>query len=494
MILFPRSYRQRLPLSLSIAAVATAVLMALALGLQTLKNLREDQGRNALRLGHAMSDVLIQALRHDDVWLAYSLLRGPERASADATWILVDETGRVFASNRPTRYRVDQRLAEVLPWLPPPAPGQSVASVGATHPNVLTSAIGGPTDSGQDRPRRLLRLPLSTDGTSDGAAVGELIALLSDAPFLARFDEILHGGLLVTTGVLAVLLPLGWVWGRRMAAPLAALAECMTRVGEVDPRALHCPVPQGDSEIGQLGQRFSEMVAALAEQQDLEHQMLQSERLAAVGRVAAGVAHEINNPLGGMLMAIDTFRRRQPADLHAVRLLDLLDRGLQQIQHAVSALLVEARLDGRPLTPQDLEDVRTLARPESAAPGATLTWENGLSGPVPLPANLVRQLLLNLLLNAQQAVDSDGRLAVQIVHAPSDLRIQVENSGEPIPPDRLNRLFEPYPSRRPDRQGLGLWVCYQIVTQLGGTIEAQTDERSTRLRVHLPIGSAADHD
>jgi hypothetical protein len=296
MRLLPASYRRRLPLSLSIAAVATAVLMALALGLQTLKNLREDQARNALRLGHAMSDVLIQALRHDDVWLAYSLLRGPERASADATWILV--AGRVFASNRPTRYRVDQPLAEVLPWLPPPAPGQSVASVGATHPNVLIATSDGPTDSGQDRPRRLLRLPLPTDGASDGAAVGELIALLSDAPFLARFDEILHGGLLVTTGVLAVLLPLGWLWGRRMAAPLATLAECMTRVGEVDPRALHCPVPQGDSEIGQLGRRFAEMVAALAEQHDLEHQMLQSERLAAVGRVAAGVAHEINNPLG----------------------------------------------------------------------------------------------------------------------------------------------------------------------------------------------------
>jgi signal transduction histidine kinase len=494
MRLLPTSYRQRLPLSLSIAAVATAVLMALALGLQTLKNLREDQGRNALRLGHAMSGVLIQALRHNDVWLAYSLLRGPERTSADATWILVDETGRIFASNRPTRYRVDQPLVEVLPWLPPPAPGQSVASVGATHPNVLTVTIGKTADRGQDRPRRLLRLPLPSDGASDGAAVGELIALLSDAPFLARFDEILQGGLLVTSGVLAVLLPLGWLWGRRMAAPLTTLAECMTRVGAIDPRALHCPVPQGDSEIGQLGRRFAAMVDALAEQQDLEHQMLQSERLAAVGRVAAGVAHEINNPLGGMLMAIDTFRRRQPADPHAVRLLDLLDRGLQQIQHTVSALLVEARLDGRPLTPQDLEDVRTLARPQSVAPGARLTWENGLAEPVPLPANLGRQLLLNLMLNAQQAVDPDGRLAVQIVRAPSGLLLQVENSGEPIPPARLSRVFEPYPSRHPDRQGLGLWVCYQIVTQLGGTIEAQADERSTRLRVHLPIDSEADHD
>jgi len=169
-----------------------------------------------------------------------------------------------------------------------------------------------------------------------------------------------------------------------------------------------------------------------------------------------------------------------------------LDRGLQQIQHAVSALLVEARLDGRPLTPADLEDVRTLAQPKSVGSGATLAWENGLAGPVPLPANLVRQLLLNLMLNAQQAVDPGGRVAVQIARARGGLQILVENSGEPIPPERLARLFEPYPSRYPDRQGLGLWVCWQIVTQLGGTIEAQ--ERGTRLCVHLPIVPESDHD
>ena len=490
MTLLPASYRRRLPLSLSIAAVVTAVLMALALGLQTLGNLREDQGRNALRLGHAMADVLVQALRHDDVWLAYSLLRGPERASSDIAWVLVDEQERIFASNRPARYRIDQPLAEALPWLPPSNTGPSAEREG---PALLDSSDIAPapaTQAGHDRPRRLLRLPLSSDGTG----VGELIALLSDAPFLGRFFEILQGGFLVTSGVLAVLLPLGWLWGRRMAAPLATLAECMRRAGEGDLRSVQCPVPQGDSEIGQLGQRFQEMVAALAEKQDLEQHVLKSERLAAVGRVAAGVAHEINNPLGGMLMAIDTFRRRQAADPRTGQLLGLLDRGLQQIQHAVSALLVEARLDSRPLTPQDLEDVRTLAQPKSGDPEATLVWDNGLPGPLPLPANLVRQLLLNLMLNALKAVESGGQVAVQVAPELKALSISVANSGVPMPPDRLDRLFEPYPSRRPDRQGLGLWVCYQICAQLGGTIEAQAGDGITRLQVRLPIGEGPAHE
>jgi len=489
MTLLPVSYRRRLPLSLSIAAVATAFLMALSLGLQTLKNLRVDQGRGAVRLGHAMSDVLVQALRHDDVWLAYSLLRGPEREASDATWVLVDESGRVFASNRPGRYRVDQPLVEALPWLVSVEPGQRAVPAGPADIESADVRIGLTEVAGPDRPRRLLRLPLASDGTP----VGELIALLSDAPFLSRFFEILQGGLLVTVGVLAVLLPLGWRWGRRMAAPLTTLAECMKRVGQEDIRSLQCPVPQGDSEIGQLGQRFAEMVAALAEKQDLEQHMLTSERLAAVGRVAAGVAHEINNPLGGMLMAIDTFRRREPPDARTERLLDLLDRGLRQIQHAVSALLVEARLDSRPLTPDDLEDVRTLAQPKPASSQAVLVWDNGLTEAAPVPANLVRQLLLNLMLNALKAVAPGGRVVVRIALEDKALAIRVENTGEPIPSDRLGRLFEPYPSPRPDRQGLGLWVCYQIVSQLGGTIEARAQDGTTRLSVRLPMGRESAH-
>jgi signal transduction histidine kinase len=267
----------------------------------------------------------------------------------------------------------------------------------------------------------------------------------------------------------------------------------MKRVGQEDIRSLQCPVPQGDSEIGQLGQRFAEMVTALAEKKDLEQHMLTSERLAAVGRVAAGVAHEINNPLGGMLMAIDTFRRREPPDARTERLLDLLDRGLRQIQHAVSALLVEARLDSRPLTPDDLEDVRTLAQPKPASSQAVLVWDNGLTEAAPVPANLVRQLLLNLMLNALKAVAPGGRVVVRIALEDKALAIRVENTGEPIPSDRLDRLFEPYPSPRPDRQGLGLWVCYQIVSQLGGTIEARAQDGTTRLSVRLPMGRESAH-
>jgi signal transduction histidine kinase len=467
------SYRVRLPLSLSVSAITTALCMALAIGLQTLTNLREDQGRNALSLGHAMAAVQVQALRNEDVWLAYSLLRGPEGGAGDAVWILVDAAGRLFASNRPRQYRLDQPLSEALPWLP---------EARATGPEEAPGRII-PVDQGGVR--RVLRLPLDSDGTQ----VGELIALLSDAPYLPRFGEIVIGGLLVTAGVLAIWLPLGWLWGRRMVAPLVQLTGCMSRVGREDARRLHCAVPAGDSEIGQLGRQFSAMLAALAEQEVLKSRMIQAERLAAVGRVAAGVAHEVNNPLGGMLLAIDTYRLAQPLDARTARLLDLLDRALQQIQDAVSALLVEARADTRTLTPQDLEDVRTLAQPRLARSSVPLTWHNTFDGPTNLPAAPVRQLLLNLLLNAIQAARAGGAVAVACATEENVLRIRIENSGQPLPPEQLAHLFEPYPASRPHAQGLGLWVCYQIVSQLGGAIGVESADGLTRFQVTLPLAA-----
>jgi signal transduction histidine kinase len=469
----PASYRLRLPLSLSVAAITTAILMAVALGLQTLDNLREDQRRNALRLRHAMSEVLVQALRHDDVWLAYSLLRGPEHEPADVIWIVVDDRQRIFASNRPRRYRLNEPLADTFPRVSHSGPVPGVDDGQAARPPAVTLP---------DQARYLLRLPLASDGTG----VGELIALLSDAPFLARFHEILLGGSLVTTTVLTILLPIGWLWGRRLATPLAQLAACMGRVGKEDPRRLRCQVPDGDSEIGELGRQFSAMLAALAEKDAVEQQMVQAERLAAVGRVAAGVAHEVNNPLGGMQMAIDTYRRSHSLDQRTAKLLDLLDRALQQIQGSVSALLVEARGVQRPLAPHDLEDVRTLIQPRLANARAVLTWHNRVTDALGLPAAPVRQLLLNLLLNAVAAAQDNGQVRVELTTKGSHLALTIDNTGAPIPAERLAHLFEPYPDARPQSQGLGLWICYQIVSQLGGEIQVSSDENLTRCRVTLP--------
>ena len=464
------SYRVRLPLSLSVTAILTAALMALALGLQTLQNLRQDQIRDAQRLGHAMAALMVEALRHDDVWLAYSLLRGPDRRDAEIVWVAADERGRVLASNQPRRFRLDEPVGEAFPWLAERA-----------APNGLQGTVLEP---GGDAARRLLRIPLYSEGTR----VGELLALLSDAPFLARFREILLGGSLVTAAVLALLLPLGWLWGRRMVTPLVALADCLGRVGRDEVHALDCPNVTGDDEIGQLGRRFTEMLDALAEKAALERRVIQTERLAAVGRVAAGVAHEINNPLGGIVMAIDTYRTRpERMDVQTRDLLDLLERALCQIQGTVSALLVEARADNRSLVAADIDDVRTLVQPRLTRCGTPLTWHNTFSAPTSLPAAPVRQLLLNLLLNALEAAREGGWVRVEVGAADGALRLEVRNRGRPLTAERLAHAFEPYPGPRAAGPGFGLWVCYQIASQLGGEIALDAEGPMTCARVRLPL-------
>jgi signal transduction histidine kinase len=225
----------------------------------------------------------------------------------------------------------------------------------------------------------------------------------------------------------------------------------------------------------------------LREKAALEREMVSSERLAAVGRLAAGVAHEINNPLGGMLLAIDTLRQRGVADGHTERTLALLERGLTQIQDTVSALLVEARRESHSLTVQDIEDTRTLVATQAGERGVRIEWDNGLKEPLALPSTLVRQVAINLLLNGVQSAPRGGRVTAAFRREPQELSITVTNDGEAMDGETLDHLFEPYYTRREGGTGLGLWVTYQIVRQLGGEIRAGSSEDDTRFLVTLPL-------
>jgi len=467
------SYRVRLPLSLAIVVAVTAAVLSVVIAYQTYVNISVEQRRTAQRLAHAMEPVLARAMKHDDVWLAFSLLRGPDRSDGDdqvdksPALLLLDKTGRVFAANQPRRFPTGKQLADI--------------------DADLASSVTNP-DTGKRFQPWTRTMTLEMPVHSEDEVVGTLLIRPAEGAFWLRFKEIALGGAWAVLLTLALFLPLGWVWGRRMVMPLTTLTECMARIGHDDVSNLECPVLGfGEDEISQLGQQFQLLLNDLKGKRALEQQVMAQDRLAAIGRVAAGVAHEINNPLGGLLTAIDTYRHK-PVDLKSPdRTLDLIERGLNQIREIVSALLVESRLESRALTPCDIDDVETLIRADSAAHYKTIHWTSAITENLPLPATPVRQILLNLALNAVQSTPQEGSIEITITSDNDRLLLAVTNDGQAIGPEQLPHLFEPFYSERDGGTGLGLWVTYQTVTQLGGEISVESRDRNTRFEVTLPL-------
>ncbi len=130
--------------------------------------------------------------------------------------------------------------------------------------------------------------------------------------------------------------------------------------------------------------------------------------------------------------------------------------------------------------------------------GVSVLWSVDLSGPVPVPATHVRQLLINLLLNAVQASDEGGEVAVAIAESGGALSIEVVNGGQTLTEAQKKCLFEPVVNAGDTGDGLGLWVCYQIVNQLGGSIAVDSGTYDghglTEFNVRLPTGEASAND
>jgi two-component system, NtrC family, sensor kinase len=326
--------------------------------------------------------------------------------------------------------------------------------------------------------------------SEDGIRLGTLLLTYAESLFLPRFWETVQQVLLSTLAVLAVLMPLGWYAGNRMVVPLVRLARAMRRVGSEPPSRVGADLYLGGDEIGQLGRQFQAMLQELENKQSLERQMIMSDRLASIGRLTAGIAHEINNPLGGMLNAINTQRRHGAPDVLLEKTLSLLERGLLQIKSTVGALLVEARMESHALTCQDLEDIRTLILPEASEKQVGVDWRSELPVRVALPAGPVRQILINLVLNAVQAAAQRGFVACCITIQREALVLDVSNDGRTLSPEQMEHLFEPFASE--SGTGLGLWVTYQIVQQLKGEIVAEREAACTRFTVRLPLERSGD--
>jgi signal transduction histidine kinase len=334
----------------------------------------------------------------------------------------------------------------------------------------------------------------------DGNHIADLYVALELKPLIQE-RQALRANLLAAT-VLAGIggAMIGFLIVRRMVSPVRLLAERLRRAQTGDFDCVPAGVlPPASSDYGRLLRGYNDLVAALRERETMAATLAERERESVLGRLAATVAHEVHNPLGGMSTALNTVRKFGDDPGVRSKGLDLIERGLWSIRDVVDSVLAFHRMptDSRGLTPNDLDDLRILIEPELVRRQLRLSWSSGIKSTVAVSATETRQIALNLLLNACEASPPGGEIGFRawVGHdrdpaGRSELRLQVEDAGPGLPPAVAAALTEfSAMDFRDAPRGLGVRVVRDLVRRLGGRIVATTgvDDHGSRIIVVLPV-------
>ena len=246
-------------------------------------------------------------------------------------------------------------------------------------------------------------------------------------------------------------------------------------------------------------EQFQETRRAYEELKHTQEKLIRSERLAAVGELAAQIAHEIRNPLGAISNSVGVLRR--DLELHGDdrRLLDVVHQESQRLESIVADFLRFAR--PRPIhkTPQEvtavLDDLLLLISQEKAV-GRPIRivkeYEDELP-PVGLDAAQSREALWNLLVNAVEAMPSGGELRVIVQRAsPGDdfIEVVVRDTGKGIAPSEREKIFQPFHTTKADGTGLGLAIVQRVVEAHAGEVEVESEEGAgSAFRLRFPVSS-----
>jgi len=453
--------RLRFPLWMKLAALAAVGVVAmhtvhLTIGNRVaagaLSDQQESLGRDLARLvaRQAADPILV-----DDLVNLQELVRDAVKGrNQQVTYCLVARDGQVLASSFAG---------------PTPAGLLDIRSPGDRAPVVVRS--------GDQRILDIVEPIL-------GGQLGEVRLGLDMAVLSATRHQLAIRLGLLALGVIAAGLAGAFLLGRSIARPVN---EMLAAADRFDPaagaRAQRPSVrPSGSDEIAVLADRFNSMMDRLevahAEQQRAQQKAVETERLAALGSLVAGVAHEVNNPLAGLKNCV---RRLERGDLPPAKqgeYLGLMGEGLDRIEAVVRQLLDFGRPHPTVLEPVVAEMlareavglIGPLLHPRGIA--CEVTTEPDAAGTVRADRRKAGQALVNLLLNAAYVTRDGGEIRVRVQRRDGFLGIAVADDGPGIPPEIRDRILDPFFSTKPegDGTGLGLSVTRTIVDTHGGEL------------------------
>ncbi len=314
-------------------------------------------------------------------------------------------------------------------------------------------------------------------------------------------------GLTMLTIVLLLTWGISLIFHRFVRKPLQTMSAKMAQVEEGDLTVRLNP--QSNDEVSVLMVSFNSMVDRLSlandELQDYHYQQMErADRLASVGEMSAGIAHEIKNPLAGIKGAItvlaDDFSAEDPRR-------EVIDKVLEQISRLDKAA-TDLLFFGRPGKPTlgyvDTNDLlkKTMffvsQHPEAKNVHQTKEFTRNLP-PVWVDGKQLQQVFFNIIINAIQAMKEGGTLMLQTdlvgEQGKQSVRVLIGDSGPGIKPEDLERIFAPFFTTKTQGTGLGLAICRQLIEQQGGTIELSSRVgEGTRVVIDLPVSKEAVPD
>mgnify|MGYP001026919763 CR=1 FL=1 len=360
-----------------------------------------------------------------------------------------------------------------------------------------------------------------------GRVIGALYVGLPEAPVKALHARTnLLFGIILAGGSLIGLVLAGWL-SRRLARPIRDLAEGARRIAAGE---RHADIPViGHDEIAVLAEEFNIMAERLRHREEevgilnrtleekvaqrtkeleekgarllaAERELAQAERLAEVGLLAAGVAHEINNPLAIIRGNAELLQMALPESAEQQEEIGVILGQTTRVERIIGQLRSfsrrQIRAPGPVLLESLLDEILDQISHQHATGAINLVrhYQPGIT--LHADGDQLRQVFTNLILNALQAMPTGGTLAITTSATPAvNCRIQIADTGPGLSTETLERLFTPFYTTKPQGTGLGLSVSYGIVREHGGQIEAanRSDTPGAIFTVTLPMTNGGRH-
>ena len=461
------------PLSVKVPLLVAVLMFAVSAIItnRVLARLGDNQEQHLQQLASAyldgLSASLIPSVFREDVWEVFDALdRSRERyRGLNVKWTIVTNAdGKILAASDPTEHPSDT-LAEKA-TLKHFSDGKEVSLEEGASTAFLVRSL-----SYQNR------------------EIGKIYAEADIGSLLQERKDVFRALLLTNLLLTLFLAIVGYFAILRMIEPVRIMSMHLDQASQGKIELIPDTVVARQSrEFRRLLGRYNILSQAVNEREFLSAQLAEEEKLASLGRLASGMAHEINNPLGGMLNALDALKKHGTHEQVRATSIHLLEQGLTGIRDLVRSTLASYRADQRPrdLTMADLDDLRLLVKSETKRKRLKLEWKNEINEAVHVPAVPVRDAVLNLLLNACASNAEEGSVKFHAHVENGNLIVEVSDRGNGLPPHIREYLERDGAGSVPldKRSGLGLWIVKRLCDEMNGRlIVVKSNASGTTIRL-----------